>query len=265
MDTQEFQKRYGPWAIVTGASSGIGREIAAQLAERGLNLVLVARRREVLEEISADLTEKHKISTRVLDADLGDAAAAGSIDSGTEDLDVGLIVAAAGFGQLGAFLDSSLDRELAMLDLNCRAVLIQSHQFAKRFAKRGRGGIVLFGSIIGFNGAPNAAHYAATKGWVQMLAEALNVELKPKGVDVLAVAPGPTNTEFASEAGMKSGMALKPADVAREALNKLGHRQTSKPGLMTKVILNTTSFLPRWARVSLMGKVMGSQVDKGKH
>jgi short-subunit dehydrogenase len=123
-------------------------------------------------------------------------------------LDIGLLVAAAGFGTSGLFLNSLLEQEMAMLNVNCRSLLGLIWHFGQRFAMRGRGGMVLMSSIVGFQGMPFAAHYAATKAYVQALAEALYVELAPMGIDVLAAAPGPTHSGFATRAGMQMGMAL---------------------------------------------------------
>ena len=195
-----FSARYGPWAVVTGASSGIGREIALGLAEAGLNLVLVARRRDVLEQLASDIGVHREGEIRVVAADLASESALETVEAATRDLDVGLLVAAAGFGSSGLFLDSSLEEELEMLDVNCRAPLRMALHFGRRFSLRGRGGIILMSSIVGFQGTPNAANYAATKAYVQTLAEALNVELAPLGVDVVASAPGPTDSGFAARA-----------------------------------------------------------------
>ncbi len=249
--------RYGPWAVVTGASSGIGRETAMGLAEAGLNLVLVARSRGTLDRMAKDLTSQRGIEVRVISADLAQETAAEAVEVATRDLDVGLLVAAAGFGTSGAFLGSSLERELEMLEVNCRAPLEMSLRFGRRFAERGRGGIVLMGSLVGFQGTPNAAHYAATKAYVQTLAEALHVELAPLGVDVLASAPGPTDSGFAARAGMRMGLALKPADVARSTLGALGRRSTVLPGNLSRLLTYSLAPLPRWARVRIMGRVMG--------
>ncbi len=254
---ERLRVRYGPWAVVTGASSGIGRETAMGLAEAGLNLVLVARSRGTLDRMAKDLTSQRGIEVRVISADLAQETAAEAVEVATRDLDVGLLVAAAGFGTSGAFLGSSLERELEMLEVNCRAPLEMSLRFGRRFAERGRGGIVLMGSLVGFQGTPNAAHYAATKAYVQTLAEALHVELAPLGVDVLASAPGPTDSGFAARAGMRMGLALKPADVARPTLGALGRRSTVLPGNLSRLLTYSLAPLPRWARVRIMGRVMG--------
>lgn len=255
-------RRYGSWAVVTGASSGIGREMALRLAESGLNLVLVARSKQVLEQMAVDWRDRYAIEVKVLAVDL-------AIDSGTkiilevtQDLDIGLLVAAAGFGTAGAFLALPIETEMEMLNVNCRSLLTLTWHFGQRFMKRGNGGIVLMSSIVGFQGTPFAAHYAATKAYVQTLAEALYVELAPMGIDVIASAPGPTNSGFASRAGMKLGMALNPEDVAQATLNALGKKPTILPGFISKLLTYSLAFLPRWARVQIMGGVMR---DMTKH
>lgn len=248
--------RYGPWAVVTGASSGIGREIAFKLAEARLNLVLVARRQEVLEQMATDLAKQYGIEIKIIPADLALEAGVDAVKRETVDLDVGLLVASAGFGTSGLFLDSSLDQELDMLNVNCRALLMLSWQFAERFVKRRRGGIILLSSIVGFQGMPNAAHYAATKAYVQTLAEALHVELAPLGVDVLAAAPGPTNSGFAARADMKMGAALSPGDVAQPILDALGRTSTVLPGFLSKLLIYSLAPLPRPIRIRIMGQVM---------
>jgi short-subunit dehydrogenase len=254
---EQFQSRYGKWAVVTGASSGIGRAIAAELAAKGLALVLVARRQAELEQIAKDLSTKHGVETRVLVADLATATALTQIETETTALDVGLLVAAAGFGTAGNFLDAKLEDELAMLDVNCRAVMQLSLHFGNRFARRGRGGLILFGSLVGYQGTPRAAHYAATKAYVQTFAEALHVELAPNGVDVLSSAPGPVNSGFGARADMKMGAAEKPETVARATLDALGKKMTVTPGVLSKILTWSLMTAPRGLRVRIMGRIMG--------
>ena len=253
---ERWRTRYGPWAVVTGASSGIGRACAVQLAEAGLNVVLVARSRAVLDQIAAEVTARHGIEARVIAVDLAGEAGRDAVMAGTADLDVGLLVAAAGFGSSGPFLESNLEWDEAMLAVNCGAVLVLVRHFGRRFASRGRGGLVLMSSLVGFQGVPLAAHYAATKAYVQTLAEALHVELGPLGVDVLASAPGPVHSGFAARADMRMGVALQPVDVAQATLAALGHTTTVAPGLLSKVLLGALVPLPRWARTRVMGQVM---------
>lgn len=253
---RRLHDRYGPCAVVTGASSGIGREVALLLAEAGFDLVLVARREGVLRGLAADLTTRHDISARTLPIDLAQRDGLDALARNTAGLDVGLYVAAAGFGTSGPFLDADPGTEIEMLRVNCEAVLSTSLTFGRRMADRGRGGLVLMSSIVGFQGMPNAAHYAATKAYVQALAEALYVELRPHGVDVLAAAPGPTHSGFAGRADMRMRRALSPRDVARGTLDTLGRRPTALPGLLSRVLRDGLAPLPRRARVRIMGSVM---------
>lgn len=248
--------RYGPWAVVTGASSGIGCEIALKLAEAGLNLILCARSQEVLEQIATQLTTRYGVEVRVVRLDLAVEAGVETLENATRDLDVGLLIASAGFGTSGSFLNSQLEQEIEMINVNCRGILGVSWYFGRRFAERGRGGMVLMSSIVGFQGMPFAAHYAATKAYVQTLAEALYIELAPMGVDVLASAPAPTNSGFANRANMQIGMAMNPGDVVQPTLNALGRKSTVLPGMLSKLLVYSLSTLPRWARVRIMGAVM---------
>ncbi|WP_095509328.1 SDR family NAD(P)-dependent oxidoreductase [Rubrivirga marina] len=257
----DFQTTYGPWAVVTGASSGIGRAFAEALATRGLNVVLTARREAALATLAEALRQTHGVEARVVPADLGTEAGVAAVEGGSADLDVGLLVASAGFGTSGAFLESDLGDEIAMLDVNVRAVARLTHGVGRRLVARGRGGIVLLGSLVGFQGTPFAAHYAATKAYVQTLGEALHVELAPRGVDVVVSAPGPVDTGFAEVADMQMGAALTPDAVVGPTLAALGRRQTVRPGLLTKVLTAGLSPLPRWARVRVMGRVMGGMTE----
>ena len=252
---QQFQKKYGPWALVTGASDGIGREFAHNIANAGMNLVLNARRKKVLEGLAGSLWERYGIQTKVIDADLAGNTGVQRVIEETQGLDIGLLVASAGFGTSGNFIDSPLARELEMLDINCGALMKLTHVFGRRFAKRRGGGIVLMSSIVAFQGVSRAANYAATKAYVQTLAEGLSIELAPYGVDVVASAPGPVHSGFAKRANMQMGMALKPESVARETLSALGLRSTVRPGWLSK-ILKWAMTIPRWARIRIMTIIM---------
>jgi short-subunit dehydrogenase len=254
--SRRLKEKYGPWAVITGASSGIGHAFAIGLGAAGLNLVLVARRREALEKLAGDLQSRFGVAARVIAADLAHETGIDTVQTGTHDLDVGLLVASAGFGTSGPFLDGALAQELEMLQVNCGALVALSQHFGQRFAARGRGGLVLMSSIVGLQGTPYAAHYAATKAYVQALGEALHVELAPLGVDVIASAPGPVNSGFAARAGQRMGAALEPVDVVEPTLKALGRRATVLPGLLTKLLVYSLALLPRQLRVRIMGRVM---------
>ncbi len=255
-----FIKKYGSWAIVTGASDGIGREFAMRLAEVGLNLVLVARREKRLSDLAKSLEKSCGISCMVIALDLSATHACAQLIDETKTLDVGLVIASAGFGSSGAFIASDINQEIEMLNLNCRALMELSHHFGQRFAGQKRGGLILMSSLVAFQGVPGAAHYAATKAYVQSLAEALHEELRPLGVDVLASAPGPVQSGFGYRANMRIGNTLLPADIAQSTLNALGRTNLIRPGWLSKVLELSLKTLPRWGRVKMLAIVMGGMI-----
>lgn len=257
-EQKRLRERYGSWALVTGASSGIGKEIARQLAEAGLNLILVARRQALLEEFAEEIRKKHHSKIQIIPVDLSDETAVQDIIAETKMLDIGMLVAAAGYGTSGEFRHATLTEEREMLKVNCAALLMMTHHFSRVFSEQRRGGIILLSSIVSFQGVPFSANYAATKAYVQSLAEALAIELRPHGVDVLAAAPGPVNSGFAQRANMQMGNVLKPEDVAGPILKSLGRKSTALPGLLTKVLTGSLKTLPRRGRVRIMQLVMGS-------
>lgn len=253
---QAFIDRYGPWAVVTGASEGIGRAIAIELAGRGLNLLLVARRGELLRELCVDLVRQHGIECMSAAVDLSTVDGCAAVRARAGSLDVGLLVAAAGFGSSGAFVAGSLDVERDMLAVNCASVLELVGHFGPQLVERGRGGVVLVSSVLAFQGVPGSAHYAATKAWVQTLAEGLQAEWRPLGVDVVSSAPGPVDTGFAARADLKMGAMLAPDVVARQTLDALGRRGTVRPGWLSKLLGYSLATLPRGARTAVLAQVM---------
>lgn len=256
--TQTFKREYGPWAVVTGASEGIGRAFARELARHGLNLVLVARRAAVLEDLAEDLRASHGIACETIALDLAQQGTAERLLAATAQKQVGLLVAAAGFGTSGPFIAADIDTELQMIDVNCRAVAALAHGYGRRFAAQRRGGLVLLSSLLAFQGVARAANYAATKAFIQVLAEGLRRELAQHNVEVLAVAPGPIASGFAERAGMAMSLAGRPADVARGALRALGRRTTVRPGFLSWFLEAALWPLPRFGRVRIMQQVMAS-------
>jgi short-subunit dehydrogenase len=249
-------KRYGPWAVVTGASDGIGRSFATALAKAGLNVVLVARREAALRDLAAQLRRSHGVEAIAIGADLSSSEDVARVAHETHDLDVGLLIAAAGFGVSGPFIDNDVHIELNMIDVNCRALAQMTHAFAGRFIARKSGGIILMSSLVAFQGVPRAANYAATKAYVQTLAEGLHDELAPLGVDVLASAPGPVKSGFGQRAGMRIGLGQTPDEVAEASLEALGRRTTVRPGFLAKALEASMKPLPRGIRVKMMARVM---------
>ena len=265
MTPEAFRLAFGPVALITGASDGIGRAFAANLAARGLDLVLVARRADALEEIASDLSRRHGITARTVALDLAEPGAATRLVAEVEADDVGLLVAAAGYGSSGPFLAQDAGEESRMVELNCRAVVELAHGLGTRISRRKRGGLVLFGSLMGFQGVPWSATYAATKAFVQSLAEGLAVELAPRGVAVLSVAPGPVASGFGARAGMALGRSAGPDTVAEGALRALiSRKRMVRPGFLSKGLGWSLSLLPRAARVRVMGQLMRGMAEGGR-
>jgi len=255
-----FRERYGPWALVTGASAGIGREFARRLAEMGLNLVLVARRKQRIEELAQELENKNKIQVRPISADLSQPDFLPIILSGAQSIDIGLLVNNAGFGIAGKFLDHELEKELALLDVNCRAQLILTHVFGRRMAQRKRGGIIFVSSVSAYIATPFEANYAASKVYELFLAESLGYELKRDGVDVLALCPGSTETEFHQIAGSRAVAAMAVGPVVDLAIKKLGKKPVAIPGWHNRSLVYLLKFTPRRLHTFFAGRVMGNLV-----
>lgn len=253
---------YGPWAVVTGASDGIGRAFAHELAAVGLNLVLVARHEQRLTALADQVQTRFGVQCHAVPTDLSDLRATERLIESTQGLDVGLLVAAAGFGSAGPLLTLDLGNETEMVDVNCTSVLLQCWHFGGRFKARGRGGVVLLSSVMAFHGTPLSANYAATKAYVQSLAEGLRHEWVGHGVDVIACAPGPISTGFARRARMRMGRTMPPTIVARQTLAALGRRGTVRPGWLSKLLGWSLATAPRALRVAIMGRIMSGMAHR---
>lgn len=252
----EFAKRYGPWAVVAGASEGIGAAFARALARRGLDVVLVARRREPLAALEREITASAAVRVRGISLDLSGDDAGAQLDQQTADLDVGLVVYNAALSPRGEFLDIPLLAQQTAIDVNVRRPLELAHRFGRRFAARGSGGIVLLSSLTAFQGSPFVATYGATKSFLLAFAEGLWFELAPRGVDVLAVCAGATRTPNYLRQRAPNGAPgeLDPEAVAGEALTHLGRSPSMIPGRFNRFASQIMRrLLSRRAAIRLMG------------
>ncbi|HLP22585.1 MAG TPA: SDR family NAD(P)-dependent oxidoreductase [Microbacteriaceae bacterium] len=255
------QSLHEEWTVVTGASDGIGRALAVRLAAQSRNLVLIGRSAAKLDALSAEL---HGFGgeRRFLALDLAEPEAIDAIDAATRDLDVAMLIQAAGYGSAGRFDQLDPSTEASMVDVNCRAVVALCAMFAPRLVARGGGALVLFSSILGFQGAGGSATYAATKGFVQSFAEGLRRDLLGTGVSVLAVAPGPTASGFAAAAGMSFSAMATADSVADAIVPNLRKNKNLAPGLAASVMRSGLATAPRSLRVRIITPVMRSFASK---
>lgn len=214
--TQDFR---GKWALVTGASAGIGTALARELARHGAKLILTARRKDRLEALAAELTAKGA-EVRIVPADLNDSTAPQQIFDSTEGagIPVDILVNNAGLGQYGAFHTSAMEQELSQVRVNCEAVVRLSRLFVPRMVERRRGWVLVVASTASFQPVPYITTYAATKAFDRFFAQGLAAEAARYGVKVTALCPGPTASEFFDVAGagaFKRGRIQPAEDVAR--------------------------------------------------
>jgi hypothetical protein len=250
-----FRDRYGPWALVTGASEGIGESFARALAARGLHLLLVARRPGPLEALADELRTTHGIQVRTATADVGRPDLLAVLDTLAGEDEVGLLVHNAAFSAVGAFLDRPLEDLLQVIDVNCRAPLAMAHHFARKMVPRGRGGVLLMSSLAGGQGTPMVATYAASKAFEIVLAEGLWDELRSAGVDVLACRAGPTRTpSYEASRPRKKVPMMEPGPVAEEALAALGRKPVVVAGRLNRAVnFVMQRILSRPAAIRFMG------------
>jgi len=254
----DFHHRYGPWAVVAGASEGIGRAYAHALAEKGLDLVLIARRPEPLEEEAALLRRRHRVKVETVSLDLGGADLAQRFTAALEGKEIGLLVYNACYSKIAPYLESDLASKLATIDVNCRGPVVLSSIVGEKLAARGRGGLVLMSSMSGNQGTAMVATYAASKAFDTVLGEGLWAELRPKGVDVLVCVAGATSTpNFLAqtpESKRKQVFPMTPDDVARGALANLRNGPVYIAGPINRAVALATRIVPRKAAVSFISK-----------
>src|SRR2546423_2538176 len=244
-----MRERYGPWAVVAGASEGIGAAFAAALAKENLDLVLVAGRAEPLAELASRLP----VRTVTVCADLAEGVA--PVLAATADLAVGLVVCNAAYSPIGPFLDSDPADTRRALDLNCAAPLALAHGYLPAMAARGRGGFVLMSSLAGQQGSPGLAVYAATKAFDVVLAEGLWGELRAHGVDLVTAVAGAVSTPgLAQSTGRAAPGTVTPDEVVAAALAALQRRRPrTAPGPLMKVSSALMArLLPRRTAIGVM-------------
>jgi short-subunit dehydrogenase len=255
------EKRFGPWALVTGASSGIGKEFARQIAASGIHVALVGRREPLLRTVGAECTRASGVQHRIIPLDLSEPDFLPVLADATRDLDIGLVVSNAGTGNPGEFLKH--DRQLLheTLRLNTIAHLDITHHFGQKLGERRRGGIILVGALGAENGIPCMANDGGAKAYVHSLGEALHYEFKPLGVYVTVLAAGVTNTAVIDKFGLNpKTMPMKPMSVeqcvSEGLIGLLKNRSRVVPGRLNRIM---NALVP----ASLARKLLADLLSKG--
>lgn len=251
-----FKEKYGPWALVAGASEGLGAAFAEDLAKRGLNLILIARRREKLELLAIKLRKKYLVEINIYTVDLSDYQETKKVIS-KADLNIGLLIYNAAYAPISYFEDLAEEDLSKIVDVNIKSPLLISKLLSAKMIEKGRGGIVLMSSLAGTQGSPKIATYAASKAFNMILSEGLWHELKKYGIDVLASCAGAVRTP-----GYKNAQDEKDAPgtidaeaVASNTINALGKGPITVPGLTNKMVRFLMGrILPRKLAISIMHK-----------
>ena len=249
-----FAEKYGPWPVVLGASEGLGDAFARGVAARGVNVVVVARRREPLQRVADDIRQRHGVEARAIALDLASSGFRDDLRAVTDDLEVGLAIYNAAASYIGEFEDQTLESMRSIVGVNCWGPLAVCEHFGGRMVRAGRGGIVLMSSGAGLAGSPYNAAYAASKAFDLVLGESLWGEWRSRGVDVLSViGPAIDTPTFRAtmppEAVAAIPPAMAPAAVVEEVLDALGSGPSFVPGEANRRGIEVLGSLPRQKQV----------------
>jgi len=250
-------------ALVTGASRGIGSHFARALAERSWNLIVVARSQDRLDELARQLTDSHRVRVEPIALDLTVPGAAATLARQVDEqkLEVELLVNNAGLGERGRFLSLSLEAQANSIRLNTLALVELTYMLLPGMVARGRGAVINVSSTAGFQPMPYAAVYAATKAFVTSFSMALAEEVRPNGIGVVTLCPGPTLTESSSERKSPSRLPRQPAqEVVEEALRKASvHGGLVVPRLLNKVMAFSNRLMPLHVSAKIVARAMGGK------
>ncbi|MEM1375411.1 MAG: SDR family oxidoreductase [Pseudomonadota bacterium] len=250
-------------ALITGASAGIGAEFARYHAERGGNLVIAARRAEALEALKAEIEAEHGVTVHVVPADLGSKGGAEKLISDVDalGLNIDILINNAGYGGHGTILERSAEDDRAMIDLNVQTLVQLTHHFGAKMAERGKGKILQVGSTAGFMPGPGQATYFATKAFVNSFSQAVDAELRPKGVTCTVLAPGYVETEFADVANLRGTDLVARKGATPRSVAKIGY-DAMRRGQLVVVNEKLLDFMLNWVTPLLPRRWVLAMVTK---
>lgn len=251
---REIVTKYGAWAVVAGASEGLGAAFADALAVRGMNLLLLARRANPLDAVARRIRKESGVEVRTLAIDVSAPNVSSALADASAGLEIGLLVYNAAFSPVGGFFDVPEEDLLRVVDVNVRAPIVFLRSFVPPMLARHRGAVILMSSLAGLQGAPRIATYAASKAFNTILAEGLWGELRRSGIDVLASCAGAIRTPgYAGASSRDAPGTLDPSEVAEKTLAALGHGPRVVPGIVNKIAsVLTGRLLTRRGAVRLM-------------
>ncbi|HQR04410.1 MAG: SDR family NAD(P)-dependent oxidoreductase [Proteobacteria bacterium] len=273
-ETLKINPKYGPWAMIIGASEGIGRSFAEQLAAARINLILVARRQDALDQAAAEIRARHAIEVDVHVADMAALGLEGQLDRIIGGRDIGLLIYNAGAVHgANSFLDDPLDKALGLVKLNCISPLTLIHRLGRSMRARGGGGVILMSSLSALAGSPYVATYAATKSFDLILGEGLWGEMSADNIDVLCLIAGATMTPSMERSGMRFSppgtppgpgtfIPMASGDVAREGLENLGRHPVWVAGEGNRQAAEGIRQAPRDAAIQGMGSAAAGLYGK---
>lgn len=264
--SMRFDDRYGPWSVVLGASEGLGEAYAHELARRGVNVVVAARRAALLHDVADRIHHTNGVDTRAVVLDAAAENLMETLGAATDDLGVGLVIYNATGHFIGPFLDEPLDHALEQVAVNVRGLIAVCQHFARPMLARGHGGLVLMGSGAGVAGTAGLAIYSATKAFGLTLAQALHLEWRDHGVDVLGVIAPAMDTpnfrrQFNSDPASLPEPPLAPAQVAREVLDALGEEMEMMPGQANRQGYTRLSALPRIEQARMLSARFAGTIE----
>lgn len=257
----------GKWAVVTGASSGLGVDFAVELASRGVNLVLVARRREPMVQLAGELEAHHDVAVDVVSLNLARAGAPQELYQRVSQTgrEVAVLVNNAGFGIHGNFLDETAQRQQQLIDVNIRSLVELTHLFATDMVGRGFGRLLQVGSLLGFHAAPGFGTYSASKAFTLAMSEAINHELRARGVSSTVLTPGITRTAFYRTAGVKPNRFQRAVMMDSRQVARIGIGAMLKgkpivvPGVANKMLVSSYRILPRRLVTRILAVAMAAE------
>ena len=258
-----IKNRYGEWALVTGASAGIGRSFAGALAKEGVNLILAARREEELNKLKKEIESETKVTVVPVTVDLSRDDFLDVIVKKSDNRPVDILVNNAGFGTSGPFHEINGDKEVAMIKVNCIAPVVLTRHYLPGMLKKNKGAVIFLSSVAANQPSPMGITYAATKVFDDFIGEALHYEVRKTGVDVLTVKPGVTATEFQMVADYNEFKKFRTGeDVVRTALKSLGRKRVVTDGFGNKLMGLSASLLPRGIVIAVADKWTDSNRKK---